>query len=249
MTSELDLDTALERGPEGWQGVVTDRWHVGAGANGGYIAALLLRAQMNESPFLWPLTMTTHYLSGPAVGPVAIRVMAERVGRSHATLSARLEQGSRPVAVSLTTFTKGRSQGPLLLAESMPVVVPPEECAQARFSERPGLSLRERFDYRTALPDGETGGWLRLRDRALDALAVPLFLDCWPPAIAAQFPGAIAPTLELTVHWRAEPSSAWHLARFRSRFLVAGYVEEDGELWDEDGRLVAQSRQLALFRP
>ncbi len=78
---------------------------------------------------------------------------------------------------------------------------------------------------------------------------VPLFMDCWPPSMFFAFQGGFAPTLELTVHFRSRPRTEWHLAAFESRFLMGGYVEEDGLLWGEDGRLVAQSRQLALFRP
>ena len=83
----------------------------------------------------------------------------------------------------------------------------------------------------------------------VDALAVPLVMDSWPPAIFSTFLGGGAPTIELTVHWRGRPQAAWHLARFTSSLLAGGYVEEDGELWGQDGRLVAQSRQLARFLP
>ena len=96
------------------------------------------------------------------------------------------------------------------------------------------------------------GGWIRFADgRPIDNLAVPLLMDSWPPPMFATFLGGMAPTIELTVHWRNRPSpeNRWHLADFRSRYLLNGYTEEDGELWDENGRLVAQSRQLARFSP
>jgi acyl-CoA thioesterase len=45
---------------------------------------------------------------------------------------------------------------------------------------------------------------------------------------------------------RARPAPGWLSTQFATLALTDGYFEEDGELWDATGRLVAISRQLAL---
>jgi hypothetical protein len=44
------------------------------------------------------------------------------------------------------------------------------------------------------------------------------------------------------VHWPV-------LARYDSRNALEGHVDESGEVWSADGRLLAESRQLALLLP
>jgi acyl-CoA thioesterase len=53
------------------------------------------------------------------------------------------------------------------------------------------------------------------------------------------------------VHFRGQPSGepGWCLVRFRTLEAVDGYLEESGEVWSEDGRLLAESRQLAVLLP
>ena len=58
-----------------------------------------------------------------------------------------------------------------------------------------------------------------------------------------------APTIDLTVHFRAPlPYTGPLVARFTTRLARDGFFEEDGELWTPDGTLIAQSRQLALLQ-
>jgi hypothetical protein len=54
-------------------------------------------------------------------------------------------------------------------------------------------------------------------------------------------------TVELTVHVRARPAPGWLACRSTTRFVAGGFHEEDFEIWDGTGVLVAQSRQLALL--
>lgn len=270
MSWEFDEDTALEAaGPGRWAGRITDRWGVGGGPNGGYIAAILARGLAEEAPVPQPLSMTVHYVERPAVGPVTVEVDTVRVGRSHATLAARLVQ-DRPVAVALATFGRHRPEERQVSWARPPGYPPPEECITPLPMPGParpapgGMGFANRFERRVAEPGdlfyGREGpgpaltqGWIRLADgRPTDNLVVALLMDAFPPAVfSAFFPdlpaGFGAPTIELTVHWRSAPRTEWNLARFTTRFLSGGYLEEDGELWGQDGALVAESRQLARF--
>ena len=85
------------------------------------------------------------------------------------------------------------------------------------------------------------------RAEQVDSLALLCAVDAFPPtAFNARLPVAWTPTVELTAHIRANPAAGWLRCRFSTRFVTAGFLEEDGEVWDSTGRLVGQSRQLAL---
>ncbi len=81
---------------------------------------------------------------------------------------------------------------------------------------------------------------------------VALYTDAWWPApFSVMTTFAPAPTLELTIHFRARPrpGSATALVRFRADASIDGLFDEQGEVWDTEGRLLAQSSQLALLSP
>jgi hypothetical protein len=86
-------------------------------------------------------------------------------------------------------------------------------------------------------------------EHPVDAALVVALTDAWIPApfVVKREPFA-APTIDLTVHIRAPlplpPQPV--LGEFTSTVSRDGFFEEDGLLWTPDGRLLAQSRQLAL---
>jgi acyl-CoA thioesterase len=49
------------------------------------------------------------------------------------------------------------------------------------------------------------------------------------------------------VNVRRRPAPGWIQAQFQTRDMADGRMIEDGLLWDSQGHLIAQSRQLALL--
>ena len=77
-----------------------------------------------------------------------------------------------------------------------------------------------------------------------------MLADAWFPAPWPRLTQlAPAPTIDLTVHFRAPLPLEGRLllGRFQTKLVRDGFFEEDGELWAPDGTLVAQSRQLGLL--
>ena len=75
--------------------------------------------------------------------------------------------------------------------------------------------------------------------------------DGFPPTILGHTEIGWLPTVELTVHVFGAPpvDEPWLRAELRTRSIVGGLLDEDGELWAADGRLVARFRQLAMLIP
>lgn len=251
----LDADTALEPlTPTRWRGEISDRWWVVRGPFGGYVAAFLTRAMVAavDDPVRRPRSLTVHYVEAPQAGPIEVTATVERAGRSSTTLSLRMEQDGRPVALALGSCATWRDGEPEWAAAA-PDAPPPDRCERLeRRDPMPGF--QERFEIRPAAPltgEARNLAWLRLDPpQPLDHLVLTAMSDGWLPAAFSKLGRPFgAPTVDLTIHFRAPMASGeWVLADYRSRFSTGGVWEEDGELWAEDGTLLAQSRQLALIR-
>lgn len=261
MQWQLDVETAVaEAGPGEWHGHLTSSWNIGENPNGGYVAALLLRAMTAEVAHPDPVAMTTHYLRpGIPDADVVVRTEVVRTGRTTSTVRGTLSQGGSDRITGLATFADlGAASGTDHLTIAAPGLPPPDECRPRETLEQGvELPIVERLEIRVdpdAAEPGEAGvaeitGWIRFADgRPADVAGVALFADAFPPSLFGLL-GRVGwvPTLEMTVHVRRRPAPGWVQARFVTTSLESGLLVEDGALWDESGHLVAQARQLAML--
>jgi acyl-CoA thioesterase len=237
------------------------------GPNGGYLAAVLLRAMtarvsdLGDEPSRPVRSLTVHYARAPVAGPATITTEVVRTGRSLVTCSARLEQSGRPALAALAAFSPAWT-GPAWHHDPPPSV-PGADTVGLPVRDRPPLPFTNYWDQRFALgaspgdkaDRAETGGWLRLAEpQPVDSIVVAAMSDAWFPAAFALVDAPV-PTVDLTIHFRvALPYPGlgpedFVLVRFVSRTAADGFVEEDGHLWAPDGTLIAQSRQLAILLP
>jgi acyl-CoA thioesterase len=261
MAARFVEDTAVTPQGDGrYTADVDPAWRVQR-PNGGYLAAILLRAVTTElgDASRPPRSLAIHYLRPPEHGPAEVDVTVERSGRRMTSLSARMRQDDRTLAVALVAA--GQPQPGTFAHDDapMPDVPPPDELAPSPPPPFP-VPIRENFELRPALgpasfsggDEALTGGWIRLKDPGpIDAEYLAQIADAWVPAAFGVMDGRAGglPTVDLTVHFRqaAVSEDPWLLVRFRTRLAAEGYLEEDGEIWDRDGRLLAHSRQLAVI--
>jgi acyl-CoA thioesterase len=263
--STFARDTAIRAVGDGaFDAEIADTWAVLRGPHGGYVAAIVTRAleAAVADPERQPRSLTIHFLAPPEPGPVRIEVRVERSGRTLSTLSARMEQDGRPVALALAAFSRAWENPAVEYAEPPPDAPRPEDVPVVPWQEqmpqfRKHLEFRHVFggELMSGADRALVGGWLRLNEppAAFDAAYVAMLADAWAPApfplVTTPF---VAPTIDLTVHFRSPLPPAGTgpetpiLGRFESRAARDGFFEEDGALWTPGGELVAHVRQLAL---
>lgn len=264
MTSEWDSHTALSADGDGVFAAELDAgWVVGGGVNGGYLLGLIGGAVAETVPAKpHPLSVSAYYLSASVPGPAVVRTHVLREGGSVATVAADLSQGGVARISALATYGDLSALPADIGTTALePVLPPPEDCLPSTLAPkefRRVAPLLERFDMRldpacagwamgAPSGNGHIQAWFRLADgHDVDPVGLLMVCDALPPVTFDLGRMGWAPTLELTVHVRAVPTSGWLKVSHRTRNLAGGMFEEDCEVWDSAGRLVAQSRQLAM---
>jgi len=265
-------------------------WSTPIAANGGYLAAILMRAieahgaTRVDGSIRQLRSLTCHFLRPVSGGPLDVAVEVLRAGRRISTVAVTASQEGKDAIRALAALAvldlpaAGRW-------EPAPPAVGPPPTREAPLIEpddyrrrgadgwlgptptMPPMFRRVRVAPRIGgvpfsarpLPAGEapeTGGWIALPEpRPIDAAFIALCTDVWwPPAFQPLGRPAIAPTIDLTIHVRADippeglpdqPVLGW----YRSTAAHGGLMEEDAALFLPDGTLLAHARQLAIFMP
>lgn len=260
-------DTAVERIDDTrFRGTVSDRWMVlgDTAPNGGYLMAIAARAMAGAAERPDPVTVTAHFVRPATVGEVEVHTEVVKAGRRHTTVEGRLLQGDQECARLLGTFGDlSAAEGPDRVDREPPNLPPVDECRDMNAAADAGQGFAppvfRRFDHRMPagmmdwaegrpLGRGLIEGWCRFAgDEPMDTFGLLIVADAYPPAIFnAGEPVGWTPTVELTVQVRKRPADGWLATRFTTERMTRGYLEEDGEIWDADGDVVALSRQLAM---
>lgn len=255
MTAQAFKTTTLDLG---------DAWAYGGGIlHGGWLLETVTAAALEHTGHPHPLAVSATFSARSDVGPGEVLVERVREGRSVASLRARLVQGGAPkVDVLLSAGTlPGPDTEPYRVDVAPPQLPDPDDCPRNVMPEglpRNGIleQLDVRIDPATAgFLRGEPGGgaevraWVRSADgREPDPLLLLTVADALPPVtFELGLPGWV-PTVELTVHLRAVPVPGWLRCVQRATVLHGGWLDEECQVWDAAGRLVAQARQLAAYR-
>ena len=253
----FDQATAVTRRDDGGYAVELDGgWSIGGKPNGGYLLAVLARAGCAAVDRPHPLAVSGHFLRPPDGGPAEIEIDVAKAGRTVSTVRATLTQGGRACLDSLVTAGE-LSGGPVdYVATPLPQLPPPEKC-QGREHTPFRVELLDHVDVRldpttAPFPDANgvpmIQGWMRFRDGAdADEFALPLIVDAMPPTVFHLGRLGWAPTVELTFLLRGSPAPGWLAFRAEASLVADGWFDETATVWDSTGRLVAQSRQLALL--
>lgn len=237
-------------------------WTQGRATYGGLVAALLharMAAVLGEPRVLRTAALSFVGPVAPGVATVTARVL--RQGKSVVQMEAHLLQGGEVMAAMLSSFGTPRDSALAVEAPPPPAFPRPEDSPVLPYMAGVTPEFTQHFDFRwahgdfpftgSALP--ELGGWMRLREAGAAFDYTDLFVlgDAWPPAVLPIVRG-VAPGSSMS--WTLEPiqlppgktGGHWWQYHARTEYFHDGYGHCAAQIWDDEGRLVAISRQTVV---
>jgi acyl-CoA thioesterase II len=267
-----DARTGDTGGVRRFTAMVHPDWEIW-GPEGGYVAAIALRAAGASSPFKRPASFFCHYLSVAAFEPVELTVTPIRSGRTVLAQRVEMSQQQRPVLEAMV-WSIGEVEG-LSHEDLAPPDVPGPDDLQSPAElwpdrARAPFSFWDNFDERPVDPTTQWPppgplpptwrSWVRCRPTAtfddpwVDAARTLVVLDVmsWPAGHrphAHYEHGFIAPSLDLYASFQhSGQGEEWLLLDGHSPVAADGLLAWNGRIWTRSGRLVASGGGQAVFR-
>jgi len=270
---DFGIDTRAEGGGGRYRAHISREWEIW-GPNGGYVAAIALRAAGREAEIARPASFSGHFLGRAEFAPVDLDVTKVHGGRRSESLHVVMRQEGRSI---MNAIVRTAAEGPGLEHDvaRMPEAPAPEGLKsfdelfpddEAPYVFWKNLEGRPLDAERALEPPQERRPsppvfreWLRLRPRAtfedvwVDAGRLLLLIDTlsWPAAVQphpnAPFQG---PNLDVTAWFhRFEPESEWLLSDHEGPVAEGGLMGTTSRVWSRSGRLLASGGAQLLCIP
>lgn len=252
-----------------YDGELNEHWTIGPKVHGGAMLALCAKAARlvhsgGSGGSQEPIAVSANYLWAPDPGAMRVRATLRKRGRRVSLVDVELTQGDRTaVTVSVTLAEPEHHVAPLLSFNPVVPLMTPEP--------PPGLEpigpghpmadvvhLAHGCDIRPALhtlgprPDGGPPVfeyWVRPKDGPPDVLFALLCGDVSAPVTFAVDRTGWAPTVQLTAFLRGLPADGWLRVMCTAVQIGQDWFDEDHIVVDREGRIIVQTRQLAMVPP
>ncbi|PQM54177.1 thioesterase family protein [Mycolicibacter virginiensis] len=243
-------------------GELNEHWTIGPKVHGGAMLALCANAARTaHGGGLQPVAVSASYLWAPDPGPMQLVTTIRKRGRRVSLVDVELNQGARTAVRAAITLSEPEHQAPPLLSFNPVVPLMTPEPPPGLEPIGPGhpmehiVHLAHGCDIRPALttlaPRSDGGPpviemWVRPKDAAPDVLFALLCGDVSAPVTFAVNRNGWAPTVQLTAYLRAIPADGWLRVICSCVQIGQDWFDEDHTVVDCEGRIVVQTRQLAM---
>jgi acyl-CoA thioesterase II len=258
MASDLEHATRVEADGSGYVAHLSSDWEIW-GPNGGYLAAIALRAAGKVAQIQRPRSFYCHFLSSPTFDAVELDVKIIKQGRRAESFAVEMTQKDKPV---LHALVKTVADGPgyshqHLLAPDVPPPTALKTYEQLRpTAPRPAFSFwdnveRRPVEQRTTEASSAPAlrEWTRFQPTAcfedpfLDASRALILLDTFGfPAAYQRYRSweYLAPNLDTSAWFHHfSPSCEWLLIDHECTLAEDGLMAVSGRVWDTEGSLLA----------
>tara|TARA_B100001173_G_scaffold191081_1_gene164934 strand:+ start:609 stop:1454 length:846 start_codon:yes stop_codon:yes gene_type:complete len=242
-------------------------YFVGNTPHGGYLMALMHKALTNILPHSTAISSSVQYLDRIDAKPFELEVDVFKKSRGSSSGIVKLKQDNK----ICTTFTGTCSDFEFMkgyddLQKPLPKIFndsnkkdyvnmnydkiskgfTPAFIQQLECLIHPDHAWWNR-EAKQNNQDNEArcSAFLEMEGGKPDQFCLSFYSDILPPVVSNKYgPLGWIPTITLTTHIRQLPTTSEVYADFKASDINKGYFEQDCNIWDLDGNLVASSRQL-----
>lgn len=243
---------------------LNEHWTIGPKIHGGVMVALCAKAARDAyrergGDAVQPVAVSANFLSAPDPGPVRLVTAIRKRGRRIGLVDVELLAGDRACVHAVVTLgeLEGTAES-LLSANPVTPLMSPEPPADVEpiGPGHPGAeinNLARGCDIRPAALGTEVAGtapvfriWVRPKYDRVDELFALMCGDISMPVTYAVGRRGWAPTVQLTAYLRCLPAEGWLRVLCTATQIGQDFFDEDHTVVDSAGRIVVQTRQLAL---